>query len=127
MVFLLAPNAARAWFWYQTAAAAAEPNALARLAERSIEASRPSPAQLLESFRYYAAAAERARSEDWPSEAWSAWRHQRASLARVLARAGMMPQVARAYEDVRGRYASPPSPRWQWLGSFVTSRPARLE
>jgi WD40 repeat protein/TPR repeat protein len=124
---LLAPDAARAWSWYQKAAAAGDPNALARLAERSIEASQPTPAQLLESFGYYAAAAERARSEDWPSEAWIGWRHQRASLARVLARAGMMPQVAHVYQDIRRRYAPPPLPAWRKLLAVIATRPAPRE
>ena len=47
--------------------------------------------------RRYQAAAERARLEDWPDDAWKHWRYRRASLARVLAQEGMMPEVAHAY------------------------------
>jgi hypothetical protein len=52
----------------------------------------------LSSFKYYAAAAERARIEDWPDDAWRSWRYRRASLARLLAREGMQQEVAAAYE-----------------------------
>ena len=55
-------------------------------------------------FRY-AAAAERARIEDWPDEAYKNWRYQRASLARLLANEGMMRDVADAYADVRKQNA----------------------
>lgn len=93
----------RAWLWYQKAADAGEPDALARLGERADRAasfakdngSRAS--YWLESFRYYAAAADRARSEDWPDDAWRAWQYRRASLARLLACQGMMQQVAETY------------------------------
>ena len=58
---------------------------------------------LLASFHFYAAAAERARLEDWPDDAWRDWRLRRASLARVLALAGMMREVAEEYTRVRTR------------------------
>jgi hypothetical protein len=48
---------------------------------------------LLSAFRFYAAAAERARDAAWPDEAWRHWRYRRATLARLLAREGMMGQV----------------------------------
>jgi hypothetical protein len=64
---------------------------------------------LLEAFKYYAAASERAGIEDWPDDTWRNWRYRRASLARVLARKGMMQEVADAYETVRERYARPSS------------------
>jgi hypothetical protein len=51
-------------------------------------------AYLLEAFRSFALAAATAESENWPDESWRAWRHRRASLARLLARAGMMQEVA---------------------------------
>jgi hypothetical protein len=57
-------------------------------------------ALLLRAFRFYAAAAERAHDEDWPDEAWRHWRYRRATLARLLAREGMMSQVANAYTSV---------------------------
>jgi WD40 repeat protein/serine/threonine protein kinase len=109
--FWLAPDPVRAWGWYQKAAAAAEPNALARFAEKAGDAafSETDPAKRngyrLESFRRYAAAAERARIEDWPDEAYRNWRYQRASLARLLANEGMMRDIADAYDDVRNQYA----------------------
>ena len=58
-------------------------------------------ALLLKAFASYAAAAERAQIEDWPDDAWEDWRYRRATLARLLAREGMMPQVADAYMAVR--------------------------
>jgi WD40 repeat protein len=109
--YWLAPDTVRAWAWYQKAADAAEPNALARFAERAADAAfaESDPAKRngyrLESFRHYAAAAERARIEDWPDEAYRNWRYQRASLARLLASEGMMREIADAYDDVRKQYA----------------------
>jgi WD40 repeat protein/serine/threonine protein kinase len=107
----LAPDSARAWEWYGRAAARGEPNALARFAERDdaagsdADAGAPRDASLLEAFKNYAAASERARQEDIPPDAWIAWRYRRASLARVLARRGLMLQVAQTYASVRDRYA----------------------
>jgi len=100
------PDTARAWIWYQRGADAHEPNALARLGENEEEVAAAgkranSPAHLLAAFRYYAAAAECARREDWPAEAWKGWRYERASLARRLARDGLMSQVAAIYDSVR--------------------------
>jgi WD40 repeat protein/TPR repeat protein len=97
-------NAASAWSWYRKGADAAEPHALARFGEHFnaaalTETSREKRgALLLQAFGYYAAASERARAEDWPDDAWKGWRYHRASLARVLAHEGMMPQVAASYE-----------------------------
>jgi len=109
---LLAPNAAWAWSWYRKAADAGEPNALARFAARADESAFAAQApaarnkSLLEAFSYYAAAVERARVEDWPDDAWRDWRYRRASLARLLARRGLMSSVASTYENVRARYTS---------------------
>jgi WD40 repeat protein/tRNA A-37 threonylcarbamoyl transferase component Bud32 len=117
--YLLAPDKTRAWLWYQRGADAGEPNALARLAARDDEAASAAGdaaaknARLLVAFRYYAAAAERARSEDWPQDAWMTWRYRRASLARLLARAQMMDTVADAYEAVREQYDSRPVSLWR--------------
>jgi TPR repeat protein len=96
----------KAWSWYQKGADAGEPNALARFAERDERNalaqtdSLKRDAQLLQAFTLYAAAAERAREEDWPDGAWKAWRYRRGTLARVLANTGMMKQVADAYGAV---------------------------
>jgi WD40 repeat protein/serine/threonine protein kinase/TPR repeat protein len=120
--YVLAPDETRAWFWYQKAGDAGEPNALARFAARNDGAafSEQSAANRnsywLESFKYYTAATDRARSEDWPDDAWRDWRYRRASLARLLAREGMMPEIADAYENVRTRYARPPTV-WERLTS----------
>jgi hypothetical protein len=109
--YLLAPDQDRAWSWYQKAADAGEPNALARFAERSDSAAFSEAnaakkiAYQLESFKYYAAAAERARREDWPDDAWRNWRYHRASLARLLAREGRTEDVAGVYDSVRKPYA----------------------
>ena len=92
-----------AWRWYQLGANAGDPNALGRFAEREesaalVESAAPQRnARLLRACAFYAAAAERARLENWPDDAWKYWRNRRASLARVLAREGMMPQVAEVY------------------------------
>jgi eukaryotic-like serine/threonine-protein kinase len=122
--YSLATDDARAWSWYQKAADAGQPAALARFAERaeaaasSAESAAKKNAYWLEAFRFYAAAAERARGEDWPSDAWRNWRYRQASLARLLAREGMMQDVAEAYRGVRDRYAPPPG-LWERLVSFV--------
>jgi WD40 repeat protein len=96
-------DVARAWAWYERGAKANEPHSLARLAEREA-----ANANLMESFKYYAAAAERARSEDWPDDIWVAWRYRRASLARILEREGRMQQVGDAFVAVRKQYEYPP-------------------
>src|SRR5215469_2747899 len=107
--YALAPDVSRAWRWYIDGANAGEPNALARLGEREDAAASAeqspanSAAHLLQAFRYYADAAERARIEDWPDEAWKGWRYRRASLARVLAAEGLTEEVAAAYEEVVAR------------------------
>lgn len=93
--------------WYQKGASVGEPNALARLAAREQDRARRAStlaarrAHLLAAFRYYAAAAERARREDWPDPAWRDWRYLRASLARRLARQGLQDEVAAGYVAVR--------------------------
>jgi TPR repeat protein len=107
--FWLEPDPARASAWYRKAADVREPNALALFAERAdAAASRETDAAKIhslqrESFRLYAAAVERARIEDWPLEAYRGWRYRRASLARLLAREGMMPEVAATYGAVLTR------------------------
>jgi TPR repeat protein len=104
--YALGPDDARASVWYRRGGEVGEPNALARLAEKSDAAALANAEGagrrqlLLDAFKYYAAAAERARREDWPDEAWRYWRYRRASLARVLERAGMMHEVAGAYRRV---------------------------
>jgi WD40 repeat protein/energy-coupling factor transporter ATP-binding protein EcfA2 len=111
---LLRPDLSKAWFWYQKGADAGEANALARFAERD-EASavtenslRKKDALLLKAFGYYAASAERAQDENWPDSAWRNSRYRRATLARLLARDGMMQQVADAYNKVRDKWGPRP-------------------
>jgi TPR repeat protein len=105
--YALAPDATQAWSWYQEAADAGEPHALARFAERYDDAAlvtenaASKATALLTAFARYAAAAENARHEDWPDDTWRNWRYRRASLARVLARDGLMFDVASTYESVR--------------------------
>jgi hypothetical protein len=105
----LPADTSKAFLWYQKGADAGEPNALARFAERA-EVNALTEADgskrnvlLLEAFAHYAAAAQRAHDEDWPDEAWKNWRYRRATLARLLARDGMMQQVADAYSSVLER------------------------
>jgi hypothetical protein len=110
---------------YQRGAGAGEPNALARVALEEDRAALAAAnaadrdAHLLRAFRLYAAAAERARIEDWPDDAWRSWRYRRASLARLLAREGMMRQVAEAYGAVRTQYATSVSPLRRLLTSLL--------
>jgi hypothetical protein len=114
----LLPDGDQAAMWYQKGATAGEPHALAHLAEggeRSAFAqSEPDTrsALLLRSFKQYAQAAEYARLESWPDVAWKDWRFRRASLARLLAKEGMMQQVAEAYAGIRGQRTLGPTP-WE--------------
>jgi WD40 repeat protein/tRNA A-37 threonylcarbamoyl transferase component Bud32 len=109
--YAIASDESRAWIWYRQGAEAGEPNALARYAEKAeseagtLEGAERTNSRLLEAFKYYAAAADRARREDWPDDAWRIWRYRRASLARLLAREGMMREVADAYDGVRRKYS----------------------
>lgn len=115
------PDMAKAWAWYRRGADAGEPTALGRLAQRAdlnaLAESEPAKRNvlLLEAFRYYAAAAERARQEDWPDGAWRPWRYRRATLARILGSEGMMREVADAYEAALGQSAPVPPTAWQSL------------
>jgi len=119
------PDLLKAWSWYQKGAEADEPNALARFAERDEKAAvaENTPAKrnalLLAAFRSYAAAAERAKDEDWPDDAWRNWRHRRATIARVLAREGMMQQVADAYTQVRDKSSVHPPTLWERIQSML--------
>ena len=122
--YWLAPDESRAWSWYRKAADAGEPHALARFAERdqaaafSEQSAEKRRLLWLASFKHYAAAAELARIEDWPDQAWRNWRYRRASLARLLAREGMMGEVAKAFDGVREQNA--PSPTvWERLSLIV--------
>jgi TPR repeat protein len=113
----LPADAGKASVWFAKGADVGEPNALAYLAARDeasviSEGSVPKRrALLLKAFSGYAAAAERAQNEGWPDEIWRVWRYRRATLARLLARAGMMPEVADAYTQVRNNSTT------QWPGS----------
>ena len=95
-----------AWQWYRRGADLSEPSSLARYGESEEQAARAvSDAgdrhrHRLEAFRYYATASERARREAWPDEAWRNWRLHRASLARLLAFEGGMPEVAATYSQL---------------------------
>jgi WD40 repeat protein len=113
------PDLAKAWSWYQKGADVGEPSALARIAERD---ERNAVAEtdlskrdtlLLHAFSNYAAASERAHDEDWPEEIWRHWRYRRATLARLLAREGMMQQVADAYQTQRDKWSPHARTMWQ--------------
>jgi WD40 repeat protein len=96
----------RAWEWYQRAADAREPHALARFGAReegaalSAENAEKKQMHWIAAFKYYAVAAELAHREDWPDGVWRNWRYHRATLARLLAREGLMQQVADTYTAV---------------------------
>jgi hypothetical protein len=84
-------DASKACLWYQKAADAGEPNALARFAERddrdALAEADPAGrnALWLLALIHYAAAVARAHHEDWPDDTWKNWRYRRATL-RALAR-----------------------------------------
>jgi eukaryotic-like serine/threonine-protein kinase len=105
-------DTAKAWSWYQKGAALGEPNAVGRFAERAEKDAIAQTdlstrhKQLLQAFTLYATAADRARKEGWPDDAWKHWRYRRASLARSLAEEGMMQQVADAYREVLNQETS---------------------
>ncbi|HEV2702378.1 MAG TPA: protein kinase [Steroidobacteraceae bacterium] len=102
-------NDAQAWRWYQRGADIFEPDALARFGQREQQAAQAaSDRQVrrrhqLAAFEFYASAADRARREGWPDQAWRIWRWQRATLARLLALEGGTPDAAAAYERTLGR------------------------
>lgn len=101
------PDLVKAWVWYQKGADVAEPNALARFADRDERAALtevdPSRSRLLllSAFSQYASASEHAKKADWPDEEWKHWRYRRATLARLLAREGLMQDVADAFATVQ--------------------------
>ena len=103
---LLEADPMKSWFWYQKGADISEPNALGRFAQRNEEHAlgEKSPQRenedLLQAFKLYAMAAERAKKDDWPDIAWRHWRYRRSTLARCLAREGMMQQVADEFRKV---------------------------
>jgi WD40 repeat protein/TPR repeat protein len=123
----LAPDSAKAWMWYQKGADIGEPNALAKFAERedanAVAEQLPAKkdALLLAAFSFYTAAAKQAHDEDWPDNEWKTWHYRRATLARLLAREGLMLQVAEAFAQVQQRWSpQPPTPlervaRWLHL------------
>jgi len=123
----LAPDAARAWAWYQKGAETGEPNALARFAEREdaaayVESDPKKKNQLLlDTFKYYASAVERARYEGWPDSASRSWRYRRASLARLLERDGMTAQVADTYDSIRKQYAPTARTMWEQIKSWPSA------
>ncbi len=100
---------ARAWSWYRRGADASEPYSLARFAERDESEAlmqtdlTQRDALLIDAFRSFAAAVERADAQDWPDDIGRHWRHRRATLARLLARDGMMQQVSDAYNLILRR------------------------
>jgi eukaryotic-like serine/threonine-protein kinase len=83
-----------------------QPQEMARLGEQAYDsafsagASAQRNRHLLESFRLFALAAAQAERESWPDDLWREWRHRRASIARLLAREGMMEDVARIFATV---------------------------
>jgi TPR repeat protein len=117
-------DSSKARSWYQKGADAGEPHALARFAERdendALAQTDPQRrnAELLQAFARYAAAAERARKEDWPDGAWKNWRYRRATLARLLANMGMTQQVADAYAAMLDKRSPPPSASWWGLAAW---------
>jgi len=100
------PDLAKAWVWYQRGADVGEPNAVARFADRDERAAlverdpSKSNSLLLRAFSQYASASERAKRTNWPDEESRYWRYRRATLARLLAREGLMQEVADAFAKV---------------------------
>jgi WD40 repeat protein/serine/threonine protein kinase len=124
--YLLNRDNALAWNWYHKGSEQGEPNSLARFGEKEDEDAAASRtdyernAHLVQAFRNYAAASERARLEAWPDDAWSEWRYRRAAIARQLADAGMVERVAAEYNSTRKRYA-PAEAAWHRLGSIFST------
>ena len=102
---------AQALRWYRRGTEVAEPYALAHDAEREEQTAQAASDALerqrhqLAAFKFYAAAADRARRGGWPDGAWRNWRLRRASLARLLAFQGAMPDVAAAEVTALGAKA----------------------
>jgi WD40 repeat protein len=96
---------------YPIRAQAGDPTALVHTAETeeraalSAENSQDRDAHLLQAFKYYASAAELAATQGQSDEVWRPWRYRRASLARLLARDGIIDKVAKEYESVRNQYS----------------------
>jgi hypothetical protein len=98
-----------------------QPNTLAKLGEKAYDNaySAKTPTQrnayLLEAFRLFALAAAQAEGEHWPDDSWREWRHRRASLARLLGRAGMMQNVADTFAAVVEHKTPQSQNLWQRL------------
>lgn len=98
-----------------------QPNTWAKLGEQAYDSAynAKTPAQrnayLLEAFRLFALAATQAEGEHWPEDSWREWRHRRASLARLLARAGMMQDVADTFAAVVEHKTPQSQNLWQRL------------
>lgn len=105
----ISANDSQAWSWYKRGADVGEPYALARYGQRELQAAQAAPdarerqQHQLEAFRFYAAAADRARREGWPDQDWRNWRLHRASLARLLEHQDQMAAVTAVYEAVLKR------------------------
>jgi hypothetical protein len=98
-----------------------QPDTLAKLGEKAYDNaySAKTPAQrntyLLEAFRLFAVATAQAEGEHWPDDSCREWRHRRASLARLLARAGMMQDVADTFAAVVEHKTPQSQNLWQRL------------
>jgi eukaryotic-like serine/threonine-protein kinase len=95
---------AEALSWYQRAADAGDPAALAALAKRTEPqaqegSSQQEEASLLQAMRLYAMATSAAARESLPDEIWRDWRYRRAWLARLLARRGQLERVAAIHDE----------------------------
>jgi WD40 repeat protein len=101
----LQPDSTKASFWYNEAIRRMEPHGLARAAQQTeYQGLSGPPAQanvkFLEAFTLYARAIQQAEMQAWPDSTWRGWRYRRSTLARVLAAAGRMQEVAIAYQSV---------------------------
>jgi TPR repeat protein len=119
-------DVAKPWAWHQKGADAGEPTALARFGERddrdalaekdAIKAN----ALLLRAFQFYAAAAGRAHDEAWMDEAWKSWRYRCATLARLLAHEGMMPQAADAHRAAHDQGILRATTPWEGIKARIS-------
>ncbi len=115
----LSADSAKAQHWLKLGVDSLEPEALGRFAEQTEAAAALAVAQsekhhlLLKALASYTLASEQARLQAWPDAVYKAWRYRRATLARVLAKEGLLREVVETYAsnvNSQGQGAAPSRP-----------------